>query len=35
MDVTWLENVSSDVVRSLNTPADYLRFQAEVGPGDN
>ncbi len=35
LEVTWLEDVSSEVVRSLNTPDDYLRFRTEVGPGDN
>ena len=35
MDVTWLEHVSGDVVRSLNTPDDYLRFRIEVGASDN
>ena len=35
MDVTWLEHVSSDVVRSLNTPDDYLRFRVAVGASDN
>jgi molybdopterin-guanine dinucleotide biosynthesis protein A len=27
MDVTWLDGVDSDVVRSLNTPEDYERFR--------
>jgi molybdopterin-guanine dinucleotide biosynthesis protein A len=35
LDVTWLEDISSEVVRSLNTPDDYLRFRTQVGPGDN
>jgi molybdopterin-guanine dinucleotide biosynthesis protein A len=35
MDVTWLEHVSEDVVRSLNTPDDYERFRVEVGASDN
>jgi molybdopterin-guanine dinucleotide biosynthesis protein A len=35
MDVTWLDQVSSDVVRSLNTPDDYLRFRLAVGASDN
>jgi molybdopterin-guanine dinucleotide biosynthesis protein A len=35
MDVTWLENVDRGVVRSVNTPEDFARFQAEVGPGHN
>jgi len=35
MDVTWLEHVPSDVVRSLNTPDDYLRFRVAVGASDN
>ena len=35
LDVTWLEHVDADVVRSLNTPDDYLRFQTLVGPSDN
>ncbi len=35
MDVTWLEHVSGDVVRSLNTPDDYQRFRLEVGASDN
>ena len=35
LDVTWLEDVSGEVVRSLNTPDDYLRFRTVVGPSDN
>lgn len=35
LDVTWLEDVGVDVVRSLNTPDDYLRFRSSVGPSDN
>ena len=35
LDVTWLENIDASVVRSLNTPEDYLRFQTFVGPSDN
>ncbi|TME05960.1 MAG: molybdenum cofactor guanylyltransferase [Chloroflexi bacterium] len=35
MDVTWLEHISGDVVRSLNTPDDYLRFRVALGPSDN
>jgi molybdopterin-guanine dinucleotide biosynthesis protein A len=35
MEVTWLEDISPDVVRSINTPDEYLRFQTQVGPGDN
>ncbi len=35
LDVTWLEDVSADVVRSLNTPDEFLRFQTAVGPGHN
>jgi molybdopterin-guanine dinucleotide biosynthesis protein A len=35
LEVTWLEDVSGDVVRSLNTPDEYLRFRTAVGPGDN
>ena len=35
MEVTWLEDIESDVVRSLNTPDDYLRFRTSVGGGDN
>jgi molybdopterin-guanine dinucleotide biosynthesis protein A len=35
LDVTWLEDVGGDVVRSLNTPDDYLRFRTVVGPSDN
>ena len=35
MDVTWLEDIGPDVLRSLNTPEDYLRFQTAVGPSDN
>lgn len=35
MDVTWLEDVDSEVVRSLNTPDDYLRFRTSLGPSDN
>ena len=35
MDVTWLEDVSPDVVRSVNTPDEFLRFQTKVRPSDN
>ena len=35
LDVTWLEDIDSDVVRSLNTPDDYLRFRAAAGPSHN
>jgi hypothetical protein len=35
LDVTWLEDIGDDVLRSLNTPDDYLRFRTVVGPGDN
>jgi molybdopterin-guanine dinucleotide biosynthesis protein A len=35
LDVTWLENIDAGVVRSLNTPDDYLRFQTVAGPSDN
>lgn len=35
MDVTWLEDIDADVVRSLNTPDEYLRFRESLGPGDN
>ena len=35
LDVTWLEDFDGDVVRSLNTPDDYLRFRSSVGPSDN
>jgi molybdopterin-guanine dinucleotide biosynthesis protein A len=35
MDVTWLEDVPPDVVRSVNTPDEYLRFRTKVGPGHN
>jgi molybdopterin-guanine dinucleotide biosynthesis protein A len=35
MEVTWLEEIDGDVVRSLNTPDDYLRFRTSVGPSDN
>ena len=35
MDVTWLDHIGADVVRSVNTPDEYLRFQTEVGPGHN
>ena len=35
LDVTWLEDIDSDVVRSLNTPDDYLRFRAVAGPSHN
>ncbi|HZQ49548.1 MAG TPA: molybdenum cofactor guanylyltransferase [Candidatus Dormibacteraeota bacterium] len=35
LDVTWLEDVAPDAVRSINTPEDYLRFQTQVGPSDN
>jgi molybdopterin-guanine dinucleotide biosynthesis protein A len=35
LDVTWLEDIGGEVVRSLNTPDDYLRFRTVVGPGDN
>ena len=35
LDITWLEDIESDVMRSLNTPDDYLRFRTAVGPSDN
>jgi molybdopterin-guanine dinucleotide biosynthesis protein A len=35
MDVTWLEDIDRDALRSINTPDDFVRFQAEVGPGHN
>ena len=35
MEVTWLEDIGADAVRSLNTPEDYLRFRTAVGPSDN
>jgi molybdopterin-guanine dinucleotide biosynthesis protein A len=35
MDVTWLQDIPGDVVRSLNTPDDYLRFRLAVGPSHN
>jgi molybdopterin-guanine dinucleotide biosynthesis protein A len=35
LDITWLEDIGSDVVRSLNTPDEYLRFRTVVGPSDN
>ncbi len=35
MDVTWLEDVDPEVVRSVNTPDEFLRFQTKVGPGHN
>lgn len=35
MEVTWLEDIDAGVVRSLNTPDDYLRFCTSVGPSDN
>jgi len=35
MEVTWLEDVPPDVVRSVNTPDEYLRFRTKVGPGHN
>lgn len=35
LDVTWLENIDAGVVRSLNTPDEYLRFQTVAGPSDN
>ncbi len=35
LEVTWLEHISAEVVRSLNTPDEYVRFRTEVGPGDN
>ena len=35
LDVTWLENIDAGIVRSLNTPEDYLRFQTLAGPSDN
>ena len=35
LDVTWLENIDAGMMRSLNTPDDYLRFQTLVGPSDN
>ena len=35
MDVTWLEDIAPDVVRSVNTPDEYLLFKTKVGPGHN
>jgi molybdopterin-guanine dinucleotide biosynthesis protein A len=35
LDVTWLEEIPADAVRSVNTPDEFLRFQAKVGPSDN
>ena len=35
MEVTWLEDIPPDVVRSINTPDEYLRFKTKVGPGHN
>ena len=35
MEVTWLEDIAGDVVRSLNTPDDWLRFRTSLGPSDN
>jgi molybdopterin-guanine dinucleotide biosynthesis protein A len=35
MEVTWLEDVAPDAVRSINTPDEYLLFKAKVGPGHN
>jgi molybdopterin-guanine dinucleotide biosynthesis protein A len=35
MEVTWLEDIPPEVVRSINTPDEYLRFQTQVGPSDN
>jgi molybdopterin-guanine dinucleotide biosynthesis protein A len=35
MEVTWLENIAAEVVRSVNTPDEYLHFKTKVGPGHN
>jgi molybdopterin-guanine dinucleotide biosynthesis protein A len=35
MDVTWLEDIEPAVVRSVNTPDEYLHFKTKVGPGHN
>jgi len=35
MDVTWLEHIPPDVLGSVNTPDEFLRFQTKVGPGHN
>ena len=35
LEVTWLEDISPDLVRSVNTPDEYLRFKTKVGPGHN
>lgn len=35
LDVTWLEDINAEAVRSINTPEEYLRFQTQVGPSDN
>ena len=35
LDVTWLEDIAPDVVRSINTPDEYLLFKTKVGPGHN
>ena len=35
LDVTWLEDIAPDAVRSINTPDEYLLFKTKVGPGHN
>ncbi len=35
MDVTWLEDVDGDIMRSLNTPDDFMHFRTSLGPSDN
>jgi molybdopterin-guanine dinucleotide biosynthesis protein A len=32
LDVTWLESLDADLFRSLNTPVDLERFNAELSP---
>ena len=32
LDVTWLDTLEPDLFRSLNTPADYEQFRADLEP---
>jgi molybdopterin-guanine dinucleotide biosynthesis protein A len=35
MDVTWLEGIRADVLRSLNNLDEYQRFRRDLAPSDN
>ena len=33
LEVTWLEDIGAEVVRSVNTPEEFARLLADFGPG--